>query len=582
MSDTSSTQSEFRDLFELWRALSETVHRARHSPYPSSTHELLQQQVKTDPQGLLAPMLLHWMGDSLQFEGRFVEAIQVYQEIPTSYPKRSFGDMPWAAMALDQTAICHEFLGDTRAAQAALRNLAERYGDVISPAWLQYRIGRLAERDGRHDEAISEYQRAVELPDDPPQTEVNINDLARRDAKRLSRPQGWVRSRPENLAREFIGALKARDVPTLERLASPTHFALGTMGSERKFIDRKSVLTRLFADLERSDVQARPSYLRGAGGKRYIDTHGWQGDLFRDEVAFLLTETGDGFEWSGIGVTRMRKRDDDNFPDPEEIPRKPPTPPKDPPPPPSQPGVTPDDLRMKAPWAAGENFRAGGIIPMSAQLAGIATGLYATSLWYPILYGIALEALSLSSPCGLGPGGLYYGQPNTHVGRDNFAIDFSRFVRGIPFLLDAGGKSVLAVADGIVNVARSNFATGDPTLANANLVVIGHMTEQEILVSFLIELLTGERILPKYSSEYLHLDGPGKIPVSVGMFVRQGARLGLVDDTGASMADHLHFSLHDRDLPFSADGVRPTPIDGQTLNDADDGRCMFSTNVPIP
>jgi hypothetical protein len=28
--------------------------------------------------------------------------------------------------------------------------------------------------------------------------------------------------------------------------------------------------------------------------------------------------------------------------------------------------------------------------------------------------------------------------------------------------------------------------------------------------------------------------------------------------------------------------VRPTPMDGQTLNDIDDGRCVFSTNVPIP
>jgi len=244
--------------------------------------------------------------------------------------------------------------------------------------------------------------------------------------------------------------------------------------------------------------------------------------------------------------------------------------------------VTPDDLKMKAPWASGENFRAGGIVPMSAQLAGIAASLYATSLLYPILYASALEALSLSSPCGLGPGGLYYGQPPTHVGsvNDFFAIDFSRFVRGIPFLLDAGGKSVLAVAEGIVNVALSNHATGDPT--EANWVEIGHMTAQELLLRFLIELLTGQRVLPKYSSQYLHLDGPGKIPVSVGMFVRQGARLGLVDDTGTSVADHLHFSLHDRDLPSSADSVRPTPMDGQTLNDADDGRCMFSTNVPLP
>ena len=575
-----SKNAQFRELYELWRTLSETVHRARHSPYPASTNELLQQQIKADPHSLLAPMLLHWMGDSLQLEGRFEEAIKVYQEIPTSYLKRSFGDMPWAAMALDQTAICHGFLGETKSAQDVIRNLAERYGDVISPAWLQYRIGRLAEQDGRDEEALNEYRRALELPDDPPQTQVNINDLARRDAERLSRPRDWIRSRPENLAREILDALRKRDVKTLENLASPTHFSLGVMGSERNFVNRRAVLTRLFVDLEHSSVQAKPSSLRGAGGKRYIDLQGWQGELLQDEVVFILTETRDGFEWSGIGVSRMREQDDVDFPDPEEKPRNPRTPPQNPQPSPNQPLVTPADLKMKAPWAVGENFRAGGIIPMTLQLAAIAAALYGTGPFFPLLYGGALVTLSLSSPCGLGPGGLYYGQPTTHQGRDNFAIDFSRFIQGVPFWLDARGKAVLAVADGIVSFARANFATGDPTLDNQ--VVIGHMTAEEILMSFIIELLTGQRVLPKYSSEYLHLDGPGMIPVSIGMFVRQGARLGLVDDTGLSVSDHLHFSLHDRDLPFSTDSVRPTPMDGQTLNNGDDGRCMFSTNVPIP
>ena len=186
----------------------------------------------------------------------------------------------------------------------------------------------------------------------------------------------------------------------------------------------------------------------------------------------------------------------------------------------------------------------------------------------------------MATPCGLGPGGLWYGQPTTHVGRDQFAIDFSRFIRGVPFALDAFGKPILAVADGIVTFVRGSTATGDPTIDNR--VIIGHMTEIEILLAIFIGLHSGTQVAPKYSSEYLHLDGPSLIPVSAGMFVRQGARLGLLDDTGLSVDHHLHFSLHDRDLPGATDSVRPTPMDGQTLNDSDDGSCVSSTNVPIP
>ena len=80
--------------------------------------------------------------------------------------------------------------------------------------------------------------------------------------------------------------------------------------------------------------------------------------------------------------------------------------------------------------------------------------------------------------------------------------------------------------------------------------------------------------------------------VSAGMWVNQGFVLGLIDDTGNSFHDHLHFEMHDTRLREGTTGrrgnrwgspyghsVRPTPMDGQTLNDGDDGRCIESTNV---
>ena len=65
------------------------------------------------------------------------------------------------------------------------------------------------------------------------------------------------------------------------------------------------------------------------------------------------------------------------------------------------------------------------------------------------------------------------------------------------------------------------------------------------------------------------------------MYVRQGARLGLMDDTGNSQLNHLHFSIHDATL-MGGMSVRPTPMDGFSLSDQASGTCVTSTNVPFP
>jgi murein DD-endopeptidase MepM/ murein hydrolase activator NlpD len=89
--------------------------------------------------------------------------------------------------------------------------------------------------------------------------------------------------------------------------------------------------------------------------------------------------------------------------------------------------------------------------------------------------------------------------------------------------------------------------------------------------------------LVRFRSRYLHLAGPFLIPVSEMMPVITGQRLGLMDDTGSSVIDHLHFSIHDTNIarPGSSFGgsVRPTPMGGVRLGDGDDGRCVESTNV---
>lgn len=564
---------------ERWKYLSQLVHQARCTPQPSGVNELLRSNIEDDRRGPLAPMLMLWAGDNLLAENRFGKAVAAYATLVDRYPDTRFAGTLWAVHALEQTAVCHESVGDYEKAADVYGRMLRSFRKSVSTSRMYFRQAALAEQAGSDKQAIALYRRASDAPNWPRRGQVNLRDLARRNADRLESDREWVRSDYQALADEISRALWKRDAGALEALASRTHFTYAPGAGERHFTDRKKLLDRLCADLRRSEIAAHPRKLRGSGGKLYLDTTGWQGERFCDDVTFLLSRVRGGYEWSGV-VAKPRRNGDGDFPrDPKEIP-DPPEPRPDPEPGPATKATTPADLKLKAPFSRGEHFRAGGIIPMTAELAGIAAALSGTGPFFPLAYALALVIRSAASPCGLGFGGLYYGQPTTHVGRDNFAVDFATFMRGIPFALDTRGRAVLAIADGIVTYVESSKASGDPS--DANQVSVDHLLDVEKALQFFVRLFTGAWLPSKYYAEYLHLDGPGMVPVSVGMYVRQGTRLGVMDDTGLSVLDHLHFSLHDRALPWASSSVRPTPMDGQTLNDGDDGRCMYSTNVPIP
>jgi tetratricopeptide (TPR) repeat protein len=563
-----------RRLFHQWRELSELVHRLRHSE-PTASNHALRQMVDADPGGPLAPALLLWLADNLVLESQFDQAVGVYQDLAGRYAERSFGGRRWAGVAFEQEAACHQALGRADEAVAAYRRALAEGGEQRSEALLRYRIGEVLEAAHRDAEAVDSYREAAATTDQEPRTQAWTPDLARRAADRLESDRAWVRPQPEALAAELTAALATRDLDALRRLASPTHFSVGLVGSERSFTDAGPLLDLVRSHLADSTVVANPSALQGSGGKRYLETRGWRGGLLADRALLLLSRTRDGFEWSGLGLTCL-PRWTNGGPDVPDLPDE------DPPnlsEGPTSTDQTPASLWMKAPWPAGECFRAGGIIGFSAQLVAFTAIAAPFGPLAGLVYAGLLETASLSTPCGFGPGGLFYGQPTTHVGIDEFAIDFSRFVQGVPLLLDAFGKPVLAVAEGVVMDVVAGIGTGDPTTENR--VEIGHMSEAEALMAVIIGLTTGQMSPPKYTSKYLHMAGPFQIPVSLGMFVKQGARLGRVDDTGLSVSHHLHFSLHDRDLGGAS--VRPTPLDRQNLEGFwDDGSCLASTNVPIP
>ena len=178
--------------------------------------------------------------------------------------------------------------------------------------------------------------------------------------------------------------------------------------------------------------------------------------------------------------------------------------------------------------------------------------------------------------CGFGPGVLYHDMNPTHMNeQDRFAVDFVRYQQFVPYHNIAGQTPALAAAAGMVSMSNYSVINGTNPDADNRVEIMHHVfapTGRGLSV-----LLSG-----RWKSKYLHLreEAPTQIPVSALMYVRQGARLGIMDDTGNSAFDHLHFSMHD-----ATDGDRAakaTPLDGQRLDTDDDAKCLLSSNTPFP
>ena len=606
-----------RDLetYTRWRQVCELVQSCRADGLPTAANDLLERMIAANPKDTLAPFFQLWLADNFLLAGDLRLSIAAYRQLHEKYSDRRFCGEALGAIGLQSAAQAHARLGEVREAIATLAEAADNYGGACYPANLAYTAGCIAERANLLPEAIEAFTTATKAEDPFRRTGEQCRDLAERCLRRLQSKRSGVRPSAEILAQELSTALSERNARALKELASPTHFSIAALGSERGFIDAEPVLEILLEDLAGSELKIFSEKLGGSGEKRYLDTAGWKGKLGSDVVRFILTWAPGGFEWGGIAFTpssdapdgthlfRMaRPRDDDGgkpLPgdphDPPDVP-DPTEPPQPPPIGVSGAGITVADLGMKSPWVSGSHFYAGGINAFVGRIAMIQAAVIAGGPFAALL----IDKLIPDADCGFGFGGLYYGQPPTHQGRSFFAIDFASFGRigiNLAALMPLEPASIairmletnqtfshpcLAVADGIVVSVFSATPTGGTVTANH--VEVDHVSSKEqgaVAIAFFIALLTG--VMPKlklrYTAQYLHLDGPGKISVSAGMYVKQGKRLGLMDDTGTSVAHHLHFALFDNVINFS---VRPMPMDGQTLWEWDDGRCMHSTNVLIP
>ncbi len=105
------------------------------------------------------------------------------------------------------------------------------------------------------------------------------------------------------------------------------------------------------------------------------------------------------------------------------------------------------------------------------------------------------------------------------------------------------GKTVVAVADGTVVASRNDLPEQVPGTFPASLPI------DEADGNFVIlDIGGGSFVL------YAHMQ-PGSVRVKAGDLVKRGDRLGLVGNTGNSVAPHLHLHVMDGPSPLDANGV---------------------------
>jgi tetratricopeptide (TPR) repeat protein len=507
-----------------WIELSGQVRQSLRERAGSQTNDALEAAASREPQSPIAPAYRLWIADNLSHEGRYQDAIQAYDgaiDAATS-ARPLIIEVDFRRGALNHKAQAAKLGGDTSLAVATYFELAEVAGQRAKAS---FQAGLLTEGTGDRDRAAELYATAARAS--PSRRSDDPAELARRAVLRLDDPRQAYHESASRLADEIADAIDRRGSARLEELISTTQFSAGPMGGHTTF-EEPELLEALMQDFRDSAVVARRG-LRGSGNKMYLLTSGWRGRWFEGDVAFILHRAPTGWLWTGVGLSVPNDLWRDRWR-------------------PAIPATNqPLPFELLAPWPADVSFAAGGLDK------------------YAITYALGPIAWAWASRsrCGFGVRGFYYNQGSTHSGQNAFAIDFTRHRRYVPFLEESEGTPVLAARAGIVGQVEAGELSG--SWSQANEVEIWHADPAKPMDAH------------RFVSRYLHLEGPFKVPVYPGMHVVAGNRLGTMDDTGNSVLDHLHFSIHDRDTGFAS--IRPTPLSGVTLGDGDSGKCVLSTNI---
>lgn len=539
-----------KDVVLRWKNCSIELTRARLRRPACFVNQQLLTVSKIDNSTPVAPLYAFWAANNCTIDGHYRDAARLYESALATHERvERFSDLIYLDDAIRLKMTHSLFLGGD--SDAAIREAEAMFNDGIAGARYGYRAGRYAEQSGKKEEALRLYDQAARL-----ETELDDRfiELAERSVERLLDTSTIRFNTDKSAADAVLTAIRARDAVQIERLLSSTHFAVSAMCCHQGFED--SLIREAFIRELLSWRRLHSEPLEGVGEKRFLTIGPYMGRLLRDQVHLRFQRFIDGWQWTGISLSAPSEFWRDRW-SPTELKTNQPLP-----------------FAIKAPWPAGQELVAGGLKGYLQKVIAIG----AITLWPPWLQTALQAAMALGfslRKCGFGIRGFYYNHGPTHNGVDAFAIDFSQYARGQPYRSTAGGIPVLACREGIVVAVEDTNETG--TAGEPNEVEIVH---QDVDSSG-----------TQYRSRYLHMEGPDAIPVDCGSFVLMGQRLGLMNDTGLSAIDHLHFSMHNDGVPSAStvpmcgsadargDSVRPTPMDGQTLNDSDDGRCISSSNI---
>jgi hypothetical protein len=124
------------------------------------------------------------------------------------------------------------------------------------------------------------------------------------------------------------------------------------------------------------------------------------------------------------------------------------------------------------------------------------------------------------------------------------------------------GKPVIAVADGTVASAIDDQPDQVPGAFPQNLTL-----DQADGNAVILDLGHGVYAL------YAHMQ-PGSVRVHAGQTVKRGETIGLVGNSGNTVAPHLHFQTMDRPLSLAANGL-PYEIDSFRITSTSPGTAAF-------
>ena len=522
----------------LWKKMSDEVLTNRSSGKGIAFNEVLTEESKKEKESPLVPAFHLWSADNFSFGKEYVRAIRQYDaSIESSQLTRAFlPNQDFISAALMHKAFAQRIHGNHEEAITTFIELFE-FDGFNKDSMLQ--AGMLAEQHQQYDRAMEYYLKIANR--EMTSKTASPAEMARRAVERLTGKDIEYSNSATGLADTLFQLIDQKDTTSLRKLISKTHFSIGPVGGHTSYEDLSFVDTFL-KELMLAPVKIGKAVL-GTGGKRYLLTSGWKGQWFEGNVSLMITKAPQGWQWTGVALHQPNEYWVDRWKPTEK--------------------QTNDPLpfELRAPWPKDECFTAGGLWEYVVEQAAVAgAGLFGF---------LIAEGFAASSCCGWGPRGYYYNSGPTHDEEDAFAIDFTRYRRFVPYDNESGGTPVLAVRDGVVSRVNSGVDSGDSSMANR--VEIEHSDPGNA------------SDLDRFTSKYLHLEGPFRIPVSTGMSVRVGTRLGLMDDTGNSVLDHLHFSIHDRQLTYSGApegrSVRPTPMSGVKLGDSDSNKCVRSDNV---